>query len=118
MLRYVKNHSLGLEVPYRMGGERHSYQPDFIVVIDDGHGADDPLHLVVEIKGYRGEDAQAKKDTMDTYWVPGVNYLGSYGRWDFVEFGDVYEMEDEFAEKVEAQFEQMIETQLAAETEA
>jgi hypothetical protein len=23
------------------------------VLVDDGHGADDPLHLVVEIKGYR-----------------------------------------------------------------
>jgi type III restriction enzyme len=23
---------------------------------------------------------------METYWVPGVNNLGSYGRWDFAEF--------------------------------
>ena len=35
------------------------------------------LHLVVEIKGYRREDAKEKKSTMETYWVPGVNHLGT-----------------------------------------
>ena len=38
---------------------------------------DDLLHLIVEIKGYRGEDAKEKKSTMETYWVPGVNHLGT-----------------------------------------
>lgn len=79
---YVKNHGLGFEVPYRYGSESRRYRPDFIVHIDDGHGDDDLLHLVVEIKGFRGEDAKEKKSTMDTYWVPGVNNLGTYGRWD------------------------------------
>ena len=74
---YVKNHNLGLEVPYRYGSETRKYLPDFIVLVDDGHGPDDPLHLVVEIKGYRREDAKEKKSTMDTYWVPGVNHLGT-----------------------------------------
>ena len=31
------------------------------------------MNLVVEIKGYRGEQAKQKKLYMDTYWVPGVN---------------------------------------------
>ena len=74
---YVKNHNLGLEVPYRYGSETRKYLPDFIVLVDDGHGDDDLLHLIVEIKGYRGEDAKEKKTTMDTYWVPGVNHLGT-----------------------------------------
>ena len=74
---YVKNHNLGLEVPYRYGSETRRYLPDFIVLVDDGHGDDDLLHLVVEIKGYRREDAKEKKATMDTYWVPGVNNLGT-----------------------------------------
>ena len=93
---YVKNHGLGLEVPYRLGSELRRYIPDFIVHVDDGRGADDPLHLIVEIKGYRGEDAKDKKATMDTYWVPGVNGLGTFGRWAFAEFTDVYELEAEF----------------------
>ncbi len=83
---YVKNHNLGLEVPYRYGSETRRYLPDFIVLVDDGHGDDDLLHLIVEIKGYRREDAKEKKATMETYWVPGVNNLGTYGRWAFAEF--------------------------------
>ena len=93
---YVKNHGLGLEVPYRLGGEPRTYIPDFIVRVDDGRGEDDPLHLIVEIKGYRGEDAKVKKATMETYWVPGVNALGTFGRWAFAEFTDVYEFEAGF----------------------
>ena len=112
VLRYVKNHNLGLEVPYRYGSESRTYIPDFIVVIDDSHGEDDPLHLIVEIKGYRGEDAKEKRSTMENYWVPGVNNLKRFGRWAFVEFGDVWEMEDDFADKVEQEFERMIEAKL------
>ena len=76
---YVKNHNLGLEVPYRYSSTMRKYVPDFVVLVDDGHGPDDLLRLVVEIKGYRREDAKEKKSTMETYWVPGVNHLGSYG---------------------------------------
>ncbi len=106
---YVKNHNLGLEVPYRYGSETRTYLPDFIVLVDDGHGDDDLLHLVVEIKGYRREDAKEKKATMDTYWVPGVNNHRRYGRWAFAEFTDVYAMQSDFEAKVEAAFNQMIE---------
>jgi type III restriction enzyme len=78
------------------------------VVVDDGHGAEDPLHLVVEIKGYRREDAKEKKATMEAYWVPGVNNLGRFGRWAFAEFTDVYMIEADFARKVESEFNHMI----------
>ncbi len=107
---YVKNHNLGLEVPYRYGSEMRKYLPDFIVLVDDGHGEDDPLHLIVEIKGYRGEDAKDKKSTMETYWVPGVNNLGTYGRWGFAEFTEVYQIESDFEERVEAEFNKMIDS--------
>ena len=109
VLAYVKNHSLGLEVPYRYGSETRTYLPDFIVVVDDGRGEDDLLRLIVEIKGYRAEDAKEKKSTMETYWVPGVNRHGSYGRWAFAEFTDVYEIESDFEDKVEEEFNKMIE---------
>jgi type III restriction enzyme len=77
--------------------------------VEDGHGKNDLLHLIVEIKGYRREDAKEKKATMDTYWVPGVNNLGSYGRWAFAEFTEVYRIETDFEAKVEAEFNKMIE---------
>lgn len=95
VLAYVKNHNLGLEVPYKYGSESRKYLPDFILLVDDCSGPDDPLHLVVEIKGYRGEDAKDKKATMDTYWVPGVNNTGSYGRWAFAELTSVYTFEQD-----------------------
>ena len=109
VVAYVKNHNLGFEVPYRYGSETRTYLPDFIVVVDDGKGEDDPLYLIVEIKGYRAEDAKEKKSTMETYWVPGVNRHGSYGRWAFAEFTDVYEIESDFEAKVEEEFNNMIE---------
>lgn len=105
---YVKNHSLGLEVPYRYGSENRKYLPDFIVQIDDGRGEDDLLNLVVEIKGYRREDAKEKKSTMDTYWIPGVNNLGNFGRWAFAEFTEIYQIESDFKAKVETEFTKMI----------
>jgi type III restriction enzyme len=107
---YVKNQNLGLEVPYRYGSETRKYLPDFIVRVDDGHGDDDLLNLIVEIKGYRREDAKEKKSTMDTYWVPGVNHLGTHGRWAFAEFTEVYQIEADFEAKVEGEFNKMIES--------
>jgi type III restriction enzyme len=91
---YVKNQGLGLEVPYLMGSTQRKYLPDFIVQIDDGLGS--PLNLIVEIKGYRGEDAKEKANAMRAYWVPGVNNLAKYGRWAFAEFTAVYEIGREF----------------------
>ncbi|HEX2863716.1 MAG TPA: hypothetical protein VHN99_04045, partial [Deinococcales bacterium] len=96
---WVKNQNLGLEVPYLMNGETHTYLPDFIVQVDDGRP--DPLNLIVEVKGYRGEDAVVKAMTMNTYWVPGVNNLKTYGRWAFVELTDVWTMQHDLAQKIE-----------------
>jgi len=91
---YVKNQGLGLEVPYLHGSVQRKYLPDFVVQVDDGRS--DLLNLIVEIKGYRGEDAKEKASTMRTYWVPGVNNLGGFGRWAFAEFTAVFEIEAEF----------------------
>lgn len=99
VLAYVKNQNLGFEVPYLMGATPRRYLPDFIVRIDDG-GAE-PLNLVVEVKGYRGEDAKEKANTMKAYWVPAVNASGRYGRWAFAEFTAVYQMDAEFKKLVE-----------------
>ena len=46
---------------------------------------------------------------MDTYWTPGVNNLKTYGRWAFAELTDVYEIETDFAAKVQSEFNKMIE---------
>jgi type III restriction enzyme len=100
VLAYVKNHNLGLEVPYRMGGVSRRYIPDFIVQIGDGRP--EPLYLVIEIKGFRGEDAKEKAEAMRAFWVPGVNNLGQFGRWAFAELTEVFQIESEFNALIEA----------------
>lgn len=96
VISYVKNQGLGLEIPYKDGSTARNYIPDFIVRLDDGHGVDDPLNLLVEVKGYRRENVKLKSETTRTQWIPGVNNLGTFGRWAFEEFNDVFEMDREF----------------------
>jgi type III restriction enzyme len=105
---YVKNQGLDFSVPYRHEAVARRYFPDFILLVDDGHSKDDLLHLVVEIKGYRGEDAKDKKATMETCWIPGVNALKSYGRWTFAEFTNVWVMQENLAAEVEKRFGEVI----------
>jgi type III restriction enzyme len=100
---YVKNHGLGFEVPYVLMGNERVYRPDFIVHWDDGRS--DPLQLIVEIKGFRGPDAEAKKDTLVSLWVPAVNNDGRFGRWGPpVEITEPFDM-DKALEKMVAAFE-------------
>lgn len=113
---YVKNQSLGFEVPYKYGSESRRYIPDFIVHVDDGR--EDPLQLIVEVKGYRGEDAKEKKNTMDAYWVPGVNYLRTYGRWAFLELSDANTMNAEFSAAIERYVKEAAESDPPAGNEA
>ncbi len=49
---------------------------------------------------------------METYWAPGVNNDGRYGRWAFAEFTDVYEIESDFAAKVSDRFDKMIDREV------
>lgn len=96
VIRWVKNHNLGFEVPYTVGSSRHMYIPDFLVDLDYGLGDREPLHVVAEVKGFRGEDAKAKSDAMHTYWIPGVNNSSrGFGYWAFLELRDACEMHTE-----------------------
>lgn len=88
VVSYARNEGLHLEVPYVHDEKEHKYLPDYIILIDDGHGKGDLLNLVVEIKGYRNQQAQAKADTMKRLWIPAVNNHGGWGRWAFDEILD------------------------------
>jgi type III restriction enzyme len=80
---YVKNHNLGFEIPYDFDGETVRYRPDYIVRIDDG--GNEPLNLIMEVKGQRDEKDAAKADTARNIWVPAINNAKQFGRWDFLE---------------------------------
>ena len=92
--RYVKNHGLGFNVPYRKTGSSHLYLPDFIVTINEKE--EHLLNLVVEIKGEQTEESKLKAEAMRTQWVPGVNQLGEFGHWEFLELRNINTMEREF----------------------
>ncbi len=88
---YVKNQNLGFKIPYTFNGDQGNYEPDFIVRIDDGHGRDDPLSLIIEVTGERKKDKEAKVATARLLWVPAVNNHGGFGRWAFLEIDDPWD---------------------------
>lgn len=94
VLCYVKNQGLGFIIPYSLDGQPKAYYPDFLVYLDDGRGADDPLHLIIEVSGKRDRAKQIKVDTARTLWIPAVNNAERFGRWRFVEITDPYEGAD------------------------
>ena len=47
--------------------------------------------------------------------MPGVNHLGTHGRWAFAEFTEVYQIEADFEAKVEGEFNKMIESVAATD---
>ena len=94
VVRYVKNHNLGFTVPYTLNGEERNYIPDFIACVDDGHGKDNLLNLIIEVTGEKKKDKAAKAATARTLWVPAVNNHGGYGRWDYIEIVDPWDSEN------------------------
>ena len=89
---YVKNGvQPGFTIPYTLSGEERQYIPDFILRVDDGHGRDDLLNLIVEVSGEARKDKAAKVATARTLWIPAINNHGGYGRWDFIEISDPWD---------------------------
>jgi len=94
VIRYVKNQNLGFTIPYTLEGEEKNYVPDFIACIDDGHGLDNLLSLIVEVTGEKKKDKAAKAGTARTLWVPAVNHHGGFGRWAFLEIADPWDAQN------------------------
>ena len=77
MLAYAKNQAMGFDIPYLDAGVMRRYVPDFLVRLDIG--GDEPLNLILEVKGVRDESDKAKAQTTRELWVKGVNALGGFG---------------------------------------
>jgi type III restriction enzyme len=91
VVRYVKNHNLGFSIPYTINNEEKTYYPDFITCVNDGHGSDDLLNLILEVSGEPRKDKKAKVDTARALWIPAVNNHEGFGRWDFIEISDPWD---------------------------
>jgi len=88
VIRYVKNDHLGFAIPYSIDNEQKHYFPDFILHIDDGQGAENPLNMVIEVTGERRPDKVVKVTVAQTFWIPAANNHGGFGRWAFLEIVD------------------------------
>jgi type III restriction enzyme len=66
----------------------------FIACVDDGHGRDDLLNLIIEVTGEKRKDKAAKVATARTLWIPAVNNHGGFGRWAFLEVADPWDAQN------------------------
>ena len=98
---YVKNHFLGFKIPYVLEGEEHDYITDFIAVCETPSGEE--IHLIIEISGF-SNDKTGHKDVKRYYtihyWIPAVNNLKKYGKWDFIEITDIDNIEALLTQKI------------------
>lgn len=101
--RYVKNERLGFTIPYTLDGEPRGYVPDFIACVDDGHGDDELLNLIVEVSGQNLEAKKAKVTTARELWVPAVNNLQEFGRWAFIEIADPWDAQNSIRSQLAGQ---------------
>ena len=86
---YVKNQNLRFTIPYTYRGEESGYNPDFVARIHRKDGT--TLNLILELTGERRKDKEAKVATARDFWVPGVNALGRFGEWAFLEIRNPYD---------------------------
>jgi len=73
---YARNDHLGIEIPYEFYGVAHKFLPDFLVKLRNG------THVLLEVKGLRGEKEDAKFQAAKR-WVSAVNNWGRMGQWAF-----------------------------------
>ncbi len=91
VIHYAKNFQLGFTIPYTFNGEEKSYLSDYLIHIDDGHGSEDYLNLVLEVSGEARKDKAAKVETTRNLWIPAINNHGGFGRWAFLEIVDPWD---------------------------
>jgi type III restriction enzyme len=77
---FARNEGTNLTVPYEFLGVDHAYEPDFLVQF--AQKGCEPFTLVLEVKGFSGNQDAAKHDAARR-WVHAVNNWGKLGRWAF-----------------------------------
>ena len=72
------------------------------VRIEDGHGRENLLTLILEVTGEKKKDKEAKVETARTLWVPAVNNDGRFGRWAFLEIKDPWNAQNDIRKLLES----------------
>ena len=99
VISYVKNHhTLGFTIPYiNHNGENRRYVPDFIVRIQS-NPTDYILNLILEVSGMPREDKVQKVNTIKNMWLPAVNGCSEFGKWNFLEITDPWNIQNSIRE--------------------
>jgi type III restriction enzyme len=91
VIAYVKNDHLDFEIPYEFGGVMHGYRPDYIIHYKQKDGNE--LNIVLEVKGYEGEQDRAKQNAAKK-WIDAVNYNRGFGKWKLALCRDPHRLND------------------------
>lgn len=78
IISWVKNDHIGFKIWYVFKGEVHTYNPDFIVKIDN------KKFLIVETKGSKQDQDEYKWNALKE-WCIAINNLKTYGEWKFTQ---------------------------------
>jgi type III restriction enzyme len=92
---YAKNDHLGFQIPYLVDGVARTFLPDFVVRLTR-QGADEPERtLIVEVSGGIKDQTvrEIKAETARNSWCVAVNNHGGFGRWGFVEVGEIAKLQ-------------------------
>lgn len=106
VISYAKNQNLGFTIPYTFNGEEKNYMPDFVVRLKvptlekggEGGFSNNFLNLIIEVTGEKKKDKEAKVATAKDLWVPAVNNHGGFGRWEFIEITDPWNVKNTIRE--------------------
>ena len=94
---WARNFRLDWQIPWfdREQGLWREYRPDFVARVagsgpgsgEDGDGDGPERHLIIECKGriYEGAEAEAKREAVETMWIPAIEGMRGdgrgYGQW-------------------------------------
>ncbi len=88
---------MGFTIPYiNHNGESRQYVPDFIarILIGESGSTDDIVNLILEVSGMPREDKVQKVNTIRNMWLPAVNVCSEFGKWDFLEITDPWDIQN------------------------
>ena len=82
VLAWARNDRQRWQLPYMHQGEWQYYEPDFVARISQGENQ--PVNVVIEVKGREWEGDSDKRRYATQFWVPAANSdqdLSRHGQW-------------------------------------
>lgn len=83
---WARNDRQRWQIPYMYQGQWQHYEPDFIARIIR-FDEQEPLNIVIEVKGRDWPSDEAKRKYTNQYWIPAVNDdkdLSQHGKWQYL----------------------------------